>query len=113
VIIRADASRQVHGLTTAACVWLTACIGAVCGAGNWPIVMVGIPLVFILLVGGGALDEALRGRWQRRDDGDRASRRRCPYGDGGHARAVKPHDGLNRDALCSRTRSPAERPSSQ
>jgi putative Mg2+ transporter-C (MgtC) family protein len=69
VIVRTEASRQVHGLTTAACVWLTACIGAVCGAGDWPILLVGIPLVFILLVGGGALDEALRRRWQRRDDG--------------------------------------------
>ena len=69
VIIRTDQSRQVHGLTTAACVWLTACIGAVCGAGDWRILLIGIPLVFLLLIGGGAVDEALRRRWQRGDGG--------------------------------------------
>ena len=34
VIIRTNEGKQVHGLTTAACAWLTACIGVTCGAGN-------------------------------------------------------------------------------
>ena len=28
VIMRNDAGNQIHGITTAACAWLTACIGA-------------------------------------------------------------------------------------
>ena len=34
VIVRSADGREVHGLTTAACTWLTACIGvawAICG----------------------------------------------------------------------------------
>ena len=68
VIIRAERGRQVHGLTTAACAWLTACLGAMCAMGDWPVVLVSIPLVFAVLVGGGAVDEALRRRWRRSDD---------------------------------------------
>jgi putative Mg2+ transporter-C (MgtC) family protein len=65
VIIRGEQVGQVHGLTTAACVWLTACMGATCAVAAWPIVVVGLPLVFVLLIGGGAIDEALRRHWQR------------------------------------------------
>ena len=31
VIVRSDRGDHVHGLTTAACVWVTACLGAACG----------------------------------------------------------------------------------
>ena len=37
VIIRTNEGKQIHGLTTAACAWLTACIGVTCGAGEWRI----------------------------------------------------------------------------
>src|SRR3954471_6300648 len=30
VIIRSEKGKHVHNLTTAACVWLTACVGAAC-----------------------------------------------------------------------------------
>jgi putative Mg2+ transporter-C (MgtC) family protein len=30
VIIRSEKGKHVHNLTTAACVWLTACVGVVC-----------------------------------------------------------------------------------
>ena len=63
VIVRTHEGRQVHGLTTAACAWLTACIGAACGAGDWPIVLVSIPLIFILLIFGGSIEKALRPLW--------------------------------------------------
>lgn len=53
VIIRGPSDRRVHGLTTAAAVWVTAALGALCGLGAWAII---IPLVVIaalvLLVGG-------------------------------------------------------------
>ena len=35
VIIRSEKGKHVHNLTTAACVWLTACIGTACGVGEW------------------------------------------------------------------------------
>jgi hypothetical protein len=34
IIVRGNDGHHFHGLTTAACVWLTACIGAACGAGE-------------------------------------------------------------------------------
>jgi putative Mg2+ transporter-C (MgtC) family protein len=38
VILRNPTGRHVHGLTTAAAIWLTACIGVACGLGAWPLV---------------------------------------------------------------------------
>lgn len=58
VIIRGHS--HIHGLTTAACVWLTACIGAACGAGHWLVVAVSVPLMFVLLILGGRIENALR-----------------------------------------------------
>jgi putative Mg2+ transporter-C (MgtC) family protein len=60
VIVHADATGRVHGLTTAACAWLTACIGAACGAGQWVILAVAVPLIFLLLWLGGPLEQMLR-----------------------------------------------------
>jgi putative Mg2+ transporter-C (MgtC) family protein len=68
VIIRTHEGRQVHGLTTAACAWLTACIGAACGAGEWPIVLVSVPLIFLVLIFGGPLETRLRRHWGQPDD---------------------------------------------
>src|SRR6266852_4928968 len=46
VIVRSDQGQHVHGLTTAACVWMTACIGAACGISPWPIILLTAPIVF-------------------------------------------------------------------
>ena len=62
VIMRTDA-QQVHGLTTAACAWLTACIGAACGIADWRIVLLSVPLVFVILLFGGPFEEAIHRRW--------------------------------------------------
>src|SRR5208282_5595925 len=35
VILRNPSGGRIHGLTTAAAIWLTACLGAACGAGAW------------------------------------------------------------------------------
>src|SRR5215471_6264764 len=35
VIVRNNKGRHEHGLTTAACVWVAACIGAACGCAEW------------------------------------------------------------------------------
>jgi putative Mg2+ transporter-C (MgtC) family protein len=53
VIIHADQNSRIRGLTSAACTWLTACIGIMCGAGQWRIVTVGLAITFIVLIAGG------------------------------------------------------------
>src|SRR5260370_29448021 len=53
VIIHADQNLRIRGLTSAACTWLTACIGIMCGAAQWKIVAVGLGITFIVLIAGG------------------------------------------------------------
>jgi hypothetical protein len=42
VIVRSEKGHRVHGLTTAACVWVTACVGAACAIAQWQIVVIGV-----------------------------------------------------------------------
>jgi putative Mg2+ transporter-C (MgtC) family protein len=56
VIVRRQVGKEVHGLTSAACAWTTACLGLVCGLAAWPIVAAGVVLVFVLLVFGGPFE---------------------------------------------------------
>src|SRR5215831_12099087 len=56
VIVRRSIGNRVHGLTSAACVWATACLGLVCGLAAWPIVASGVLLVFVLLIFGGPFE---------------------------------------------------------
>ena len=44
VIVRGERGFRVHGLTSAACAWLTACTGIACGVGQWRIVIVGLAI---------------------------------------------------------------------
>jgi putative Mg2+ transporter-C (MgtC) family protein len=59
VIVRADHHFRVHGLTSAACTWVTACVGIVCGAGQWRIVTVALVLTFAVLTTGGRIERGL------------------------------------------------------
>jgi len=54
VIVRGG--NHIRGLTSAACTWVTACLGFVCGLAAWPVVAVGAVLVFALLIFGGPLE---------------------------------------------------------
>jgi putative Mg2+ transporter-C (MgtC) family protein len=56
VIVRHQIGKAVHGLTSAACAWTTACLGLICGLAAWPIVATGVVLVFILLIFGGPFE---------------------------------------------------------
>lgn len=49
--------RGIHGLTTAAVTWLTACIGLICGIGNWKLLLVGLTLLSLLLVLGRKIEQ--------------------------------------------------------
>ncbi|MCC8964216.1 MgtC/SapB family protein [Bradyrhizobium sp. Pear76] len=52
VIVRRGDRYHVHGLTSAACAFFAACVGIVCGAGHWPIVLTALVLAFLLLTFG-------------------------------------------------------------
>jgi putative Mg2+ transporter-C (MgtC) family protein len=49
----------VHGLTTAASIWLVASLGIACGAGQWIIAMVALAIALAVLVAGNAIEEFL------------------------------------------------------
>ncbi|MGM4962245.1 MgtC/SapB family protein [Tardiphaga sp. 1201_B9_N1_1] len=59
VIFHAERHFRVRGLTSAACVWLTACVGIMCGAGHWRIVTVSVVIAFLVLLLGGRIERAL------------------------------------------------------
>jgi putative Mg2+ transporter-C (MgtC) family protein len=56
VIVRRTIGNRVHGLTSAACAWATACLGLVCGLAAWRIVATSVVLVFIVLIFGGPFE---------------------------------------------------------
>ncbi len=68
VILRRAEKDEVSGLTTAACAWLTACLGVVCGMGAWPVVMISIPLVFLVLLFGGRFENLMRDLLHKSDE---------------------------------------------
>ena len=63
VIMHNSTGKQVHGLTTAACVWLTACIGAGCAVGEWRVLLIGAPLIAVILIFGGPFEKWVHGLW--------------------------------------------------
>jgi putative Mg2+ transporter-C (MgtC) family protein len=63
VIVRNNMGKQVHGLTTAACVWLTAAIGAACAVGEWKVLLIGAPLIALILIYGGSLEKWVHRKW--------------------------------------------------
>lgn len=70
VILREPGGGKIQGLTTAASVWLTACIGAACGVGAWPIVAASTVLAGLLLVPGKAVERAFEQFFSRGEHGD-------------------------------------------
>ena len=59
VIFHAQRHFRVRGLTSAALTWLTACIGIMCGAGQWRIVAVALAITFFILLTGGPIERRL------------------------------------------------------
>jgi putative Mg2+ transporter-C (MgtC) family protein len=77
VIIKDAMSNRIHGLTTAATIWLTACLGIVCGLGAWRAMAVALPLAILLLVFGGRLQKVFHrafGGKEEAEEGDPESR---------------------------------------
>jgi putative Mg2+ transporter-C (MgtC) family protein len=59
VIVHRENRSRVQGLTSAACTWLTACVGIICGAGQWRIVAVALGITFVVLIFGGKVERGL------------------------------------------------------
>ena len=68
VIIRTASGSHIHGLTTAASTWLTACLGIACAVADWQIVIPGLLFTFVILVWGGTFEKAIRARLQSSDE---------------------------------------------
>jgi putative Mg2+ transporter-C (MgtC) family protein len=63
VIMRTSGEQtHVHGLTTAASIWRTACFGVVCAVGVWGPLLVVLALAFLLLVFGGPVERFVHSR---------------------------------------------------
>ena len=84
VIFRADGDggKPVKGLTTAASIWMVACLGMACGAGRWSSVGVGFGITLAVLIYGGPLERTLHRLLYRDDQGEptgsRSSEERSP-----------------------------------
>ena len=59
VIVHESDRFRVRGLTSAACTFLAACLGIVCGAGQWKIVAVALGLAFTVLTVGRRIEHQL------------------------------------------------------
>src|SRR5262245_13659341 len=62
VILHRGTSQVVHGLSTAATIWITASLGVLCGLAAWSLLAVTIVLTVFLLIAGGVVEKWLPGR---------------------------------------------------
>jgi putative Mg2+ transporter-C (MgtC) family protein len=71
VILRDQSNGKVHGLTTAAAIWTTASLGAVCGLGQWRLVIVAALIMAVILAVGGKVEKAVhRALDEKKQEGD-------------------------------------------
>src|SRR5206468_12216877 len=68
VIVHAVRHFRVRGLTSAACTWLAACIGIVCGLGQWRLVTIALVITFAVLTVGGRIEPWLHKRLGGEDE---------------------------------------------
>ena len=68
VIMRTEREQTVHGLTTAATIWVVAALGITCGAGRWRIVGLAMVLALGTLFTGRFVENAMLRFFQRRDE---------------------------------------------
>ncbi|HEY0512755.1 MAG TPA: MgtC/SapB family protein [Thermoanaerobaculia bacterium] len=61
VILRDDSHQSVHGLTTAASIWVVACLGIACGTGQWLTAVIALGLTLFVLVVGGRVERVCLG----------------------------------------------------
>lgn len=69
VIMREQSSSRIHGLTTAATIWVAASLGIVCALGQWQLVLLATGWVLVILVLGSPLERFISKLWKRNQDG--------------------------------------------
>lgn len=62
VILKTSDRGSVRHLTTAASLWVVACLGIVCGAGQWPLATAALLLTLLVLIIGGPVEGTIR-KW--------------------------------------------------
>jgi putative Mg2+ transporter-C (MgtC) family protein len=70
VIMHSPKGHKIHGLTTAAAIWITAAFGALCGAGRFQIAACGLVAVVLVLAVGGPIERSIHRRFGRIHDGE-------------------------------------------
>jgi putative Mg2+ transporter-C (MgtC) family protein len=73
VILHGPTGAPVHGLTTAASIWVTASLGILCGLAAWRSVGIAVILMLFLLVAGGPIEKWVHDRLgpdKARDDAE-------------------------------------------
>jgi len=68
VILRSEDGSKVHGLTTAATIWVTAGIGVACGLGIWNLAIVGAGLTLLVLTTGRAVERRIERLFKKTTD---------------------------------------------
>ncbi len=58
-ILKSDSGEHISGLTTAASLWVVACLGIACGVGLWQMAVVAVVLALLVLILGEPLEHAL------------------------------------------------------
>jgi putative Mg2+ transporter-C (MgtC) family protein len=68
-ILKSDSGEHISGLTTAASLWVVACLGIACGMGLWEMALVALVLALLVLIAGEPLENALHRFLGRRGTG--------------------------------------------
>ena len=68
VILRDDSHQSVHGLTTAASVWVVASLGIACGAGQWLTALTALALTLVVLIVLGRIEKKCVDWFVRKQD---------------------------------------------
>jgi putative Mg2+ transporter-C (MgtC) family protein len=76
ILHRGSGGQVVHGLSTAATIWITASLGVLCGLAAWQLLAVALVLTVFLLVVGGKVENWLQGRRLASDEQSTSQRRR-------------------------------------
>jgi putative Mg2+ transporter-C (MgtC) family protein len=66
-ILKSSEHDIVHGLTTAASIWLVASLGIACGAGQWVAALIALALALTILIVGGPVDNLVHRIASRRE----------------------------------------------
>lgn len=61
-VLRGGEGREVHGLATAACIWVSAALGTAAALAVWPLIVGGLLLAIMILLVGAPLERNIRER---------------------------------------------------